>query len=55
MHVCCIYVNITGHFYDEFYTKKFTYINIPLEVSYILSSLKYKNNNRWTVSYFGAE
>ena len=43
MHVCCIYVNITGHFYDEFYTKKFTYINIPLEVSYILSSLKYKN------------
>ena len=41
MHVCCIYVNIACQPYDEFYNKAiFTPIQIPLGLSYIISSLK---------------
>ena len=41
MQVCCIYVNIACHPYDEFCNKKiFTHIQIPLGLSYILGSLK---------------
>ena len=43
MHVCCIYVNIACQPYDEFYNKAiFTHIQIPLGLSYIISSLKYE-------------
>ncbi|MDD3923137.1 MAG: radical SAM protein [Endomicrobiia bacterium] len=41
MQICCIYINSDGKFYNDFSNEtKFTYLQVPLGISYISSSLK---------------
>ncbi|MFA7073677.1 MAG: radical SAM protein [Endomicrobiaceae bacterium] len=41
MHICCIYINTDGKFYNDFVQKTgFTYLQVPLGISYISGSLK---------------